>query len=509
MDHKLLLAKCITLLFKESLLKDPQNNSRALIEEAIRKIQPREVGLGLGLDKDVVTSLKGIVLDLLSTPHDQGVDRASLLQSIRIGVGDNDKLYQAIEKTLVDDGDDEANLKSVTRVRSWLDKQLKDMKVSEVLASASALWNFQRDKIRDTKEFLTEMWSQLEPFSSLKTREDPAMIDQVRLSDVNQLNKVVEGIRVSIVENQVYKTGFQGLNRMLQGGIRRGEFWVQAALQHKYKTGFSQSIFNQIALYNKPMITVPGKKPALVHISFEDTTSQRFEFIYKQMKYTETRQFVDVSNVSTEEMQSFILQKLSANGFELFFYRIDPTQWSYRDLFNLVIEIENSGHSIEFVMIDYLEKLPTIGCIQSGPSGNDLLDLFTRVRVFFNAKGIACWTPHQLNTESKKLIRGTITEDKFVQALVGRGYYKGSSQLDQIPDGILLTHLFQRGDKWYFAIQRDRHRISSIVDERLKLMYLEFPDKMPIPDDINDTDSTLYKLPQFRSNVDESMFSFD
>lgn len=41
---------------------------------------------------------------------------------------------------------------------------------------------------------------------------------------------------------------------MLQGGFRRGEFWLIPALQHKFKTGFSLSIFSQIALYNKPYL---------------------------------------------------------------------------------------------------------------------------------------------------------------------------------------------------------------------------------------------------------------
>jgi len=509
-DHKLLLAKCVTLLYKESLLKESDNNSRILIEEAIKKIQPREIGLGLGGDKDVVQALKETVHDLLLTPNDQWIDRTGLLQRIRINVGDNDKLYQAFEKGLMEDQTGEDLLKSVISIRKTIDRHLRELKVSEVLTGASASWNFNRDKITDTHEFLTAIWKQLEPLASLKTKEDSAVINEIRLGDTESVLKVVSNFHVSVTENRIYRTGWQGLNRMLQGGIRPGEFWIwPASLQHKYKTGFSQSTFNQIARYNKPMSMAPNKKPALVAITFEDTMEERFQFIFKQMMFTETGQTVDISNYSVEEIQNYVLTKLSVNGYEVFFYRINPSEWTYIDLFNKIVQLENSGYAIEFCMIDYLEKLPTTGCIHSGPAGNDLLDLFNRVRVFFNSRGIACITPHQLSSESKRLIRGTVTEDKFVEALIGRGYYKGSSQLDQIPDGILLTHLFKRGNKSYLAIQRDRHRINTIVDEKYKLMYLEFDSKMPLADDLYGEDKTLSRLPPYAGNANDDLFNFD
>ncbi len=510
MEHKLLLAKCVTLLYKENILKDPSCSSKALIETAVSKIQTREVGLGLGPEKDVVQSLKETVKELIQLPLDQEIDKSTLLQRIRINVGENDKLYDAIEKSLSEKQDQDELRKSIKSIRRSIDSHVKDTEITEIINKTSSLWNFNRDKIKDTSQFLVNVWAQLEPFASLKTVEDKAVIDEVRLGDQEKLRQIISNMHVSVTENRIFRTGFQGLNRMLQGGFRPGEFWIApASLQHKYKTGLSQTLFSQVAIYNKPLMIKPGKKPAMVIFAFEDTTSQRMELIFKQQMFTDKREFIDVSKYSVEEIQNFVLERLSINGFEIFIYRIDPSYWTYVDLFNRIIDIEQKGYSIEFVLADYLEKIPTTGCIQSGPVGNDVLDLFSRVRNFFSARGITFITPHQLNTESKKLIRGTVTEDKFVQALEGKGYYKGTSQLDQIPDGILLSHVFKYGNKSYLAIQRDRHRISSIVDEKLKLMYLEFPKGMPIPDDLHSEDSTLYKLPKYTGNAEESLFSFD
>jgi hypothetical protein len=57
---------------------------------------------------------------------------------------------------------------------------------------------------------------------------------------------------------------------MIQGGFRPGETAVIGALQHKYKTGFTLSIFAQIALFNEPKTEDKTKKPLLLRISFED-----------------------------------------------------------------------------------------------------------------------------------------------------------------------------------------------------------------------------------------------
>jgi len=65
---------------------------------------------------------------------------------------------------------------------------------------------------------------------------------------------VLEDVKSINNNTSIYKSGWQALNRMTQGGFRRGEFCTIGALQHKYKTGFSLSVFMQIARHNKPII---------------------------------------------------------------------------------------------------------------------------------------------------------------------------------------------------------------------------------------------------------------
>ena len=72
----------------------------------------------------------------------------------------------------------------------------------------------------------------------------------------------------------------------LRGGIRRGEFVTMGALQHKYKTGSTLSMFMQIALHNQPIVTPEeaGKKPLLLRISFEDSLTNNVQFMYQYLK---------------------------------------------------------------------------------------------------------------------------------------------------------------------------------------------------------------------------------
>ena len=97
---------------------------------------------------------------------------------------------------------------------------------------------------------------------------------------------------------------------MLRGGFRRGEQIVIGALQHNYKTGYSLSLFKQIAIYNVPYMIVKTKKPLLVRISFEDDLALNIEFLYRSLRENETGEPIpDNLDISIEEMSAYIHEK--------------------------------------------------------------------------------------------------------------------------------------------------------------------------------------------------------
>jgi hypothetical protein len=295
---------------------------------------------------------------------------------------------------------------------------------------------------------------------------------------------------------------------MLQGGIRRGEFVIIPALQHKYKTGFTLTLFSQIARLNTPSPRDKNKKPLLLRISFEDSLETNMQFLYQELKYNETRQPVDTEHVTSQEMSSYVRSKLQINGFHVKFLRVDPTQWTYKDVTNKILELESQGYEIELMMLDYLSMVTTVGCKQ-GPAGTDMRDLFRRIRNFCEPRKIAVITPHQLSTEAKMLLRSGTSDFNFVKEIAEKGYFTDSKQLDQEVDLEIYIHLAKINKKSYFTVQRGKHRISTIANDEDKFFMLEFPHHMPIPDDIDTADTSFKKVPTINQSNTSTMSVLD
>ena len=507
MDNKLLLVKCITLLYRESQLPVKVENSADLVRTALETIKVSEIGIGIHTDRDTLISLKETAIEMCSSPQDHIYDLIDLLQRLKVNTGNDEKLYDALEQGMRDDLNESILKRTVTNIRKQILNHFKNQKIGEILNKASAEFKFNPDKIKNVDDFVRDMIAQLEPLAMSTAAKDPAVIDEVDIGDDKVMTEMFTKVSSVATSDRVYKTGWHGINRMLQGGFRPGEYWVLAGLQHKYKTGFSQSLFNQIAIYNKPLTQDPTKKPMMLLISFEDESVKRLQFMVQQLKYTETRAPVDIRDMSIEEMRGYIQTKLQVNGFHVRMLHVDPSMWGYRNLCHKVVELEAQGYNIEVLMVDYMFKMPTTGCVANGPIGSDFLDMMSRVRSFCIPRGILFLTPHQLSTECKILLRGNVTEDKLVKELVGKGYYEGSKRLDQVPDGILLIHLFNHNKESYLSIQRDRHRIPTICEEDDKYCLYKFPKGMPIPDDILGEDESLRKLSGFSSNASPDLFS--
>jgi hypothetical protein len=223
----------------------------------------------------------------------------------------------------------------------------------------------------------------------------------------------------------------------------------------------------------------------MVRISFEDEMPNIMKFLFTQMRYTETRQYVNFDDYESDFVSEYVMTNLQKNGWRVIMLRVDPTSWTYKDVFNYITSLEAQGYSIEGLWLDYMGLLPTTGCIQ-GNAGEALRNMLRRFRNFAAAKGMLFQTPHQLSTGAKSLLRGQTTPAMFVKDVAEKGYAAGCKQLDQELDLEFYHHKFAHGKQWYLGVQRGKHRGHMIQDEK-KFFILPFPSNlMPIPDDIND-----------------------
>lgn len=198
----------------------------------------------------------------------------------------------------------------------------------------------------------------------------------------------------------------------------------------------------------------------------------------------------DLKKLTPDEIAEYVHAEMGVNGYKIEMVRVDPSRWEYRSMLNDVLKYEADGFEIHAVFADYLYMLPTTSCAQ-GPHGHDVRDLFRRTRAFFAAKKIAFITPHQISTEGKQLIRNG--QNDFVKDLPGKGYYAGSSQIDQEVDGEIFIHIEKVNGRSYQTYQRGKHRIpgqTPLIDQYC--VHL-FDLQLGILDDINGQDSTLRK----------------
>ena len=486
MNNKVdILIKCIVLLYRESELQDPSNDrSKDLIKTVINTLN---VGKGslIGGESIIIEDLKHLITDMLNNPDNY--DKLNLLQSLELILKDKENILKIVDKNINLESSPAGLKRSILSMRNHLSNFYKETEIGNIIKKAS--YQLTTNNIDTSiQEFTTTLITNLEALTVSTRTKDAGIVDEVDMHDDESVGKTMDTVKKLAEENGKMITGWKSVNRMLNGGFRKGEQWVVSALQHNYKSGFMQSLFVQLATLNKPDMVDANKKPLIILFSFEDDVSIISEFIYRYIYFNENKVLPDMSTLTGKEVGNYISKKLSVNGYHVKILRINPSEWTYKHMFNKTLEYEAEGYEIHAVLIDYLSKLPTTGCITSGPSGTDVRDLFNRVRNFYGSKGILNITPHQISTEALQLVRSGITGFDFINELANKNYYSESKQIPQVVDGEIYLSKGKKDKKWALFIGKGKHRTPVITPDEDKQTMLWFPKDAPIPEDIHDTD---------------------
>jgi hypothetical protein len=502
MDSKLLLVKVITLLYRESELENNSNNSADLARSVIASIKLPESVMDTDNGREVLVGLRATALWMTDNPVNHKYDRSVLLQRIRVNTGEHESLYSAIESG-TEPLEDEGSIKRlILEYKNSLNSYLKHGKVEEIIKNASNKVMFHKEAI-DWNHFLKDFVDELEPFMSEGNVEShPAIVGQVDFDDEEAILKMLNSAQEEIASDGVIRMGWQGLNRMTgeHGGIRRGEFVCVGALQHNYKTGFTLNMFKHACIYNKPYMRDSTKKPLNIHISAENDLNFNIMQLYVSLKENETREPVDVKTVDVNEAAKYVRDQLQATGYHIRMLRVDPSDFGFRDLFDLTTKYESEGYEIHCMVFDYLNMLTKRGC-QEGPAGFAVRDLFRRVRNFCSPRGIAFITPAQLSSEAKQLVRMNV--DDFVKEIANKGYYADCRQIDQEIDLELYIHIVKANGGSYLTMQRGKHRKVGVSPDKDLYCVLKFNPVGGILDDVLGEDLSVSKVGAQTNSPDE------
>lgn len=506
MDIDVTLSKCITLLYWESQIENATENSADLVRTAVEKIKINGSVLGGHLRRDTSTALKELVLEMCRNEVSHVYDAASLLQQIRIITNGDENLYTAIAQSLQQDLSDTAIKRTLTSLRKSIGTVYRELRLQEIATKFHKDLSYGRHNIPDLTQYIRNVITELEVTSSKVTAKDNAIIKTLDIGDDSSMREAFENVAGANSEDLSYKTGWVELNDALQGGPRPGDCVVIGALQHNYKSGFSLSTFAHMAVHNKPKTKDPNKKPLLYRVTLEDPVRNNAQFLYQLLKYDETKETVTVKGVPVEEMVGYVKKRLQVNGYHILIDEVNPLNWTYQSLINRIIELESQGYAVEVLSLDYLYKIPTTGCT-TGAIGDDVLDMFSRVRAYCSSNGIVFMTPHQLSTEAMRLM-STVPPDQFLKLIKGGGFFEKTKGLGRIYDIGILIHIANMANGSFLHVIVDKHRFPTVVDSSLKEFFLEMPsNKMPIPSNVdNPAHKVLRKIPRTTANKEDEYF---
>lgn len=490
MDPKLLLVKAITLLYRESQVAGATENSADLVRQIISTIKLPESTMDTDRGREVLVALRTTALWMADNPVAYEYDKGTLLQRIRVNVIDDDNLYNAFAEGLFDYPEQSQLKKVCLSYRDTLKTYLNRGSVKEIIKKASNKAMFAEDTI-DWKHFVREIVAELEPFNGSNNSSDHAsMVDNINLSDVNSVKEALGRSQNELAMDGVMRTGWQGVSRMLgqHGGHRRGEMTVVGALQHNFKSGFMLNILKHTALYNTPYMRDNSKIPLLLFVSFENSATDNLMWLYVNLKENETGEACDVQNVNLEEAAAYVSERMERNGYKIKMLRIDPSDYTFHDMFDLVKSLEAEGYEIHQFICDYLNMMSKKGT-SGGANGADIRDLFRRVRNFMSPRGINFITPHQLSPDAKALVRMGVED--FVKEVANKGYWDSCKAIDQEVDLEIIIHIVKINGESFLTIQRGKHRKVQITLEKDLYTVLKFSPIGGIRDDVNGPDTSL------------------
>lgn len=502
MDMKLVLIKCVMLLYWESKIHNPMDNSASLVKELLGRVKTTDNGFGSESTVEVISGLKSTAAWMADQSHTHTYDKATLLQRIQVNTSQEPTLYSAIESGFADTEDQQLIKQYCAEHRNDLCAYKEREDITSVIKKYSTKLAFDPGSV-DWNTFLPSLKSELEPYTGMQQEAaDAAIVDDVDISSVSSLASAIRrGLEESGTEG-VMPTRWQGFNRMMGefGGLRRGDFIVLGALQHNYKTGFTLDLTRQIAMYCTPYMRDKSKKPMILHVSTENSVKDNILQIYVTLKAQETGAKISITELSKaaalnqalyEECAVYVKEHLERQGYTMKFLRVNPSIFTFQKLFNLINKYEAQGYEIHLLTIDYLNMMSKEGCV-TGATGTDVRDLFRRVRNYCNPRGITVLTPHQISSEAKGLIRnGT---ENFVKEIANKGYWDGCKVIDQEVDLEILIHIEKVDGVSYLTIQRGKHRKVGITPDGDLYCVYQFHPALGLPEDAGGPDMSRKKV---------------
>lgn len=227
--------------------------------------------------------------------------------------------------------------------------------------------------------------------------------NRFNLTDEDHFNAIMlEGAERALSTSHYLQTGWQGMNKMLNGGFEDARVYNFIGATGGFKSGLLLNLMKQIKLYNKGRSHKdPTKRPTILFLSQENNIWETFLRIYGIFGGT------DIKSHKPKE----IIQIMKKGGFcvvqdeqdiDIEFRYYGNMDISVPDIKGIVEELDNSGKEVICVIQDYIERLRPP--MTNSEKRNALADVSNQMHDLAIELDIPIITASQFNREGVSII---------------------------------------------------------------------------------------------------------
>ena len=282
--------------------------------------------------------------------------------------------------------------------------------------------------------------------------------------DMNNCDGVVSDIYKD-QSRPVYrlKTGMQGLNGILGGGVENGRVYCFFGLPGEGKTVTLMNLAYQIKMFNKDYVCKDKTKiPCVVFLSMENTINQIMNMIFN-IGCT-PRPMTDFPQAQVQQMLKSLLGVSEDNPINIVFrYKpINSVNTSY--LYELYDELEDSGYEPICFIMDYIKRIRPVDYMKD--MRIDLGNVINDFKNFAAAKDVPVLTASQFNREGVRMVDESRNSSRHdIVNKVGRAMIGESGLIDENLDfSIFIAKEWIDDNVWMgFKLAKHRDRIFTNV----------------------------------------------
>lgn len=490
MDEKLLLAKTITLLYRErENLKDTESvnvDSVTLATEVLRLVSKKNEHQTIQdfTGKDPLIELRNTLSRMVSHKNNEKFGKTDLMQKLVMDTDGDIALYKSLEMGIEPDLSEEERLEFCNDLRKSIRDAIDDF-TYEAYFKAAYIAIRRGDSNLRPMDLIEELYKKVDGYRKTKPASFTASksFSEVDISCDESLDKMVETMNKVTAGELGLQTGMVQINEMA-GPTRkfnRGEMILIPAKSHGYKSGTVTALFRQFAMHNKPFLLDKTKKPLMILWSVEQNLWKIFEMLYRAVFFLINGYPADDSP-SKEDLKEYVRVNLGRTGYHIKVIRSAGEETNYAFFMEVIEHYISEGFEVHSIGLDYMEKMSTAGC-EIKAMGYEYKDLAGRLRSFIIAKNILLYTPHQFNGEARMVIQNT--KDP-IRRLAGSGvYYARSKDLYQEIDVEIVCNLRVINTETYLEYYQGKNRSFGDVPEANKYVIYPLCPETGLRDDID------------------------